>query len=194
MKNISKNIRKINLLIIFPSFLFILFLLSCKTIGPEDSQTDKNETVNPGDGSFYYVSVSGNDSNDGSIDNPWKTIKKAAETLIEGDTVYLRSGVYRERVVPKNSGTSKYITYTAYKNESVTIDGSNLSLPKDWGGLIDITNKSFIRISGLKVMNAKGGQNSCGILVDKSDHIIIEKNYTYNTVSSFCFKLLWSNG
>jgi hypothetical protein len=38
----------------------------------------------------YYVAPSGNDSNPGTMDRPWQTIQKAADTLIAGDTVYIR--------------------------------------------------------------------------------------------------------
>ena len=45
-------------------------------------------------------------------------------------------------------------------------------------------DKSYIRISGIRIINAGPNDNNVGILVDNSGHIIIEKNYTYNTVSS----------
>ena len=52
----------------------------------------------------------------------------ARQALAEpGDTVYLRAGTYRETVVPAHSGTAAApITYAAYGNEVVTIDGADL--------------------------------------------------------------------
>ena len=45
----------------------------------------------------YYVSTSGNDGNNGtSLSTPWRTINKAAQTMVAGDTVYVRGGTYRE--------------------------------------------------------------------------------------------------
>jgi hypothetical protein len=35
----------------------------------------------------YYVSTSGNDSNDGSLNHPRKTIQKWLNTMVAGDTV-----------------------------------------------------------------------------------------------------------
>ena len=32
--------------------------------------------------SIYYVSEIGNDLNDGTLESPWKTIQKAADTLM----------------------------------------------------------------------------------------------------------------
>ncbi len=136
-------------------------------------------------GITYYVSSSGNDTTgDGSIGNPWKTIQKAANTLTAGDTVYIRAGTYPEQVIPLNSGSAgNYITYAAYPGETVTVDGSS-ALSSDGIGLFHLEDKSYIKISGLRIINAGPYQNNAGFMVDNSDHIIIEKNYTHNTVSS----------
>jgi hypothetical protein len=131
-------------------------------------------------GNAYYVSPKGNDANPGTETQPWQTIQKAADTLIAGDTVYIRAGTYHERVVPQNSGeVDKYITFVAYPGEVVTIDGQGISIP-EWSGLFDVSTKSFIKISGLRIINS----NKTGILADTSNHIIIDKNHTHNTFSS----------
>ncbi len=136
-------------------------------------------------GASYYVSKAGKDSNPGTEKAPYKSIKKACEKASAGDTVYIKGGTYRERVLPRNSGTQgNYITYKVYPGDTVTIDGKGISLPSDWGGLFDISGKSYIKVSGLQVINAGPYNNNAGILVDRSNHIVIEKNYTYNTVSS----------
>ncbi len=103
----------LNFILIF--FVFLLF--SCT---PPEIDT-----------SVYYVATNGSDSNPGTIDQPWKTIQKAADTLVAGATVYIRGGTYNEQVKPKNSGISGYyITYSAYQDEQVTIDG--MILPVFW--------------------------------------------------------------
>ena len=40
-------------------------------------------------GAIYFVSASGNDSNDGSFSNPWQTIPKAKNAISAGDIAYL---------------------------------------------------------------------------------------------------------
>jgi len=45
-----------------------------------------------------YVSPSGSDSNDGSLNSPYKTIAKALSTLNTG-TIKLLDGIYREKVI-----------------------------------------------------------------------------------------------
>lgn len=52
----------------------------------------------------YYVSLSGSDTNPGTESQPWETIQKAADTLLEGESAYILEGEYDERVNITNSG------------------------------------------------------------------------------------------
>ena len=77
----------------------------------------------------YYVSTSGNDGNNGtSLGTPWRTINKAAQTMVAGDIAYIRGGTYRESVFPARDGTSASarITYSAYNSEQVIISGADI--------------------------------------------------------------------
>lgn len=76
-------------------------------------------------GAEYHVKPDGDDAAAGSADAPWKTLKKAADTLMPGDTVTVHAGVYRERVDPARAGTAAApITYQAAEGEDVWIKGS----------------------------------------------------------------------
>jgi len=135
-------------------------------------------------GDVYYVATNGSDSNPGTEAQPWRTVQKAADTLVAGDTVYIRTGTYPERVVPLNSGEEgSDIVYAAYPGETVTVDGAGVDVP-EWAGLIDLTGRSFIQVSGLRVVNATTNPHNTGILVDTCDHVVIEKNYVANTNDS----------
>ena len=129
----------------------------------------------------YYVSTSGNDANPGTEAQPWATIQKAANTVVAGDTVLIKSGTYNERIILQNSGSSdNNIVFSNYENDEVIIDGTGISWGGSWNGLFDISDKSYIQIRGLKVMNADYG----GFWIENSANIIIENCYTYNTYSS----------
>ncbi len=137
-------------------------------------------------GRNYYVASNGNDENQGTEQSPWRTITKAAKTMVAGDIVYVKQGIYNEKVIVKNSGSpGKYITFAVYPGDIVTIDGTGISLP-NWYGLVNILGKNYINISGFKVINSEFS----GIFVSKDDNgtspsnIIIEKNYIDNTSSS----------
>jgi Right handed beta helix region len=67
-----------------------------------------------------FVAPNGNDSNPGTIDQPFLTIQHCATAVSPGWTCLVRAGTYRETVSP-NSG----ITISAYNFEQVTVDGSD---------------------------------------------------------------------
>ncbi|MCX6879804.1 MAG: carbohydrate-binding protein [Verrucomicrobia bacterium] len=73
-----------------------------------------------------HVAKTGNDANDGSATKPLLTITAAAAKAQPGDTVTVRSGVYREHVNPPRGGTAddRRIIYQAATGERVTITGS----------------------------------------------------------------------
>jgi hypothetical protein len=152
---------------------------------PVQAQDEPSYPTLTPQGTTYYVAPSGSDSNSGTEARPWRTIGKATETLVAGDTVYIRAGTYREQVEAQNSGSAgSPITYAATPGETVTIDGSSLSLPDYETGLFVIEDVSYIVVSGLRIVNAGPNDNNAGIYVDNAHHVLIENNYTYNTASS----------
>ena len=110
------------------------------------------------DTNAYYVATNGNDANPGTEALPWKTIQKAANTLTAGKTVYVKSGTYNEQVTVKNSGSAgKYITFSAYPGNTVTIDGAGINMDFGYGrdgGLIQIWGKSYIKVVGFTAINS----------------------------------------
>ncbi len=62
----------------------------------------------------------------GTVERPWKTVAKAAETARAGDVVVIRGGVYRERVLVKASGTAQApIRFEAAPGEHVVVTGAD---------------------------------------------------------------------
>ena len=138
-------------------------------------------------GTDRYVSIHGNDNNPGTEAQPWRTIQKAADTAVAGDTVYVKNGIYNEQVWIKNSGSpDNWITFTSYPGDTVTVDGNGKSVG-EWQGLINIIGKDYIKISGFSIVNSQWA----GILVSKdysinerSSYITIEGNHIYKAYSS----------
>jgi hypothetical protein len=63
--------------------------------------------ASPAAGGTFYVSPGGNDANPGTVAAPWRTIRKAASTLVAGDTAILMDGTYTEPEIQfNNSGTA----------------------------------------------------------------------------------------
>lgn len=136
-------------------------------------------------GAVYFVATTGDDGNLGSLDHPWRTIQHAADTMTAGDTVYIRSGTYAERVEAQHSGEpNAYITFAAYPGETAILDGKDIVLPDDLVGLFDITRQHHIRVTGLRVINAGPHGNNAGIVTMFSSAIRLEYNTIFNTNSS----------
>lgn len=97
----------------------------------------------------YYVDQShsnASDQNPGTIDLPWKTITKANQTLVAGDTVYIKAGAYTSYVAPINSGSSSNrITYRNYGNDTVTISGTDYA--------VYINGRDYITVQGINATN-----------------------------------------
>ncbi len=78
-----------------------------------------------------YVAVSGNDTNPGTLAQPFLTIQKCATVATPGTACFIRAGTYRETVKPTNSGVSGLpILFKSYNNEQVLISGTDLV--KNW--------------------------------------------------------------
>jgi hypothetical protein len=102
----------------------------------------------------YCVATNGSDSSNGTCpDNSWRTIQHAANTLNAGDTVYVRSGTYKEHVNITRSGNSgSYITFQSYPGETATIDGSGLV--GQWDGAVHISSANYINFVGFNIINS----------------------------------------
>ena len=76
----------------------------------------------------YYVSTKGNDTNKGTLENPFRTIQKATKMMSAGDICYVRAGNYHETVaINELHGTAKRpIIFKPYNNENVVLDGTEL--------------------------------------------------------------------
>lgn len=100
----------------------------------------------------YHVAPGGSDSNPGTLTKPWKTIQRAANTLVAGETVIVHAGTYPEIVHETTSGTAStnMITYIAdgtvrirqfyIEGDYIKVEGFTVS-PIDcgWEGAIHVS-------------------------------------------------------
>ena len=97
----------------------------------------------------YYVSLSGNDANNGTtLDTAWRTWDHAASTAVAGDTVLIVDGNYgAEHVVIDHSGTAgNPIIFKAYNGTpKIAGDGTGYG--------ITVVGKNYITLDGLNISN-----------------------------------------
>jgi len=137
----------------------------------------------------WYVSPVGNDLNKGEKNTPLKTVTKALEYALPGDTIFLREGAYHEFVVPTRSGKSgKVITIKSYPGETAKIDGTDLKL-EGWSALVQLRDIQYLTLEDLHICNAENTSPNSdpeGILINgKSSDITIRNCKIYN-IKSVC--------
>lgn len=131
--------------------LNIVLILTLALIGlislPTYSESFELESID----SSIYVSLDGSNSWNGTLNMPYKTIQYALDNVKAGQSIYIKEGIYYEKLSIQHSGSSEkgYITIRPYKNHIVILDGS-----KTYGDdMIEISGKSYIIIKDLVLTN-----------------------------------------
>lgn len=153
----------IGLILLFVSLTSVLLIPSVKAAEGRDS--------------VYYVAPTGDDSNIGTLEAPWKTIQKAADTLVAGETVFVRGGVYKEFVTIKNSGSKEggYISYKAFSGEKPVLDGKDVTIDDENSALMYLSNASYIIVDGFEMRNVQTADPDvypAGIRIREGGHYI----------------------
>ncbi|PDY26608.1 right-handed parallel beta-helix repeat-containing protein [Bacillus thuringiensis] len=166
---------KKSLFIFILSFSMLIFTLPTSTFAQSNSNTIPVTN--------YYVSLTGSDLNPGTLDLPFATIQKAANVAKEGSTIYIRGGVYNQKVRVAHSDTSGApITFQNYQDEKVILDGSKVKLEDD--GLFTIEDKNYIQVKGLEFRNLKStkvNETPIGIYITGTgSYIDIRNNYIHH--------------
>ena len=135
----------------------------------------------------YYVSLSGRDTNDGTQNTPFRSIKKAILSATGGDTIYVKSGTFHEgNIEIKNKSTSmdNYLTIKNFSTEEVIIDHDGV----EYGWWIQ--NQSFIELNGLTIQNAQEGIT----IVGNSKYTVIQNCKIRDMINRGVFVVSESSG
>ncbi|MEO5997600.1 MAG: right-handed parallel beta-helix repeat-containing protein, partial [Chitinophagaceae bacterium] len=122
----------------------------------------------------YHVSLQGNDNHNGTQKFPFKSIFKATQIAMPGDTVTISGGEYQlqKQFKPLRSGTpSQWILYRAAPNELVIFDGSlvkkgiekndTINFSRLTQGLFQIEKAKYLRFENIEVRNS----NAAGFII-----------------------------
>src|SRR5262249_20198687 len=109
----------------------------------------------------YYVATTGNDSNPGTLDQPFATLQKGVNVALPGDTVYIRGGTYRivtpatssAGISMTRSGTSdtNRIRFWAYQSEVPVFDFADMVISTTSYTNGFAVSGSFLHIKGLEI-------------------------------------------
>ena len=119
------------------------------------------------------VSANGNDRNPGTREEPWKTLGHACPQLVAGDTLIVLAGEYRERIVVHSSGSSEHGYITIQGEPGAVISGQGVK----GKNLVQIENKSYVKIIGLELTKNTNVRDGSGIRVTgHGSHIELRNN------------------
>lgn len=107
----------------------------------------------------YHVSTTGSDTHPGTLAQPWRTIQKAADSVVAGDVVHIHAGTYAERVSlqDKDGTLAQPIVFQTYPGDSAraAIDQSGVTPPDGLSALFAIGNCDHIILRNLELANYK---------------------------------------
>ncbi|GAB4241504.1 MAG: hypothetical protein Kow0049_30150 [Stanieria sp.] len=131
------------------------------------------------EGATYYLAPYGNDSNDGSLANPFFSVDKVSSVAKPGDVIYLRGGEYKyttSQWIAAQGTEEARITIMSAPGEKAIIDGSYLPDGKD---LIGIGGR-YLDLKNLEVRNSKrNGINGWG-----ASHVRLINNHLHHNQHS----------
>jgi hypothetical protein len=137
------------------------FMLNFGQVYREDVKSSRQSP----EGANYYVSPSGDDSNPGSESQPWRTILHAANQANSGDTVYVRSGIYKEAISFDKSGDPQNLTrFKAYDSEVPVIEGEGIGI----GTAVRI-HGAYFQLEGFEIRNWDTGIEMTGHHIEVAD-------------------------
>lgn len=141
----------------------------------------------------YFVSISfGSDTNPGTLEHPFKTIGACAKIVRAGDICYIREGIYRETVQPKNSGNpGNPIVFKAYHNEKVVVSGAGI-ITESWqphqGNVYKVkldsswdrgVGKNQVFLNGEMMIEARWPNIDRAVKLTRNNHVISDAGSLY---------------
>ncbi len=148
-------------------------MTSQSSTGPDGAGLPPSPTPPPPSGNAYYVAITGNNANAGTIESPWRTYAYAKSRMVAGDHVIFRGGDYYETIsldagMAALSGTSwaNATIFEAYAGEIVSFN--NIS-----GCGIPDTTIRYIIFKGTNLNFKIGaiGFTPCGETRAHADHL-----------------------
>jgi hypothetical protein len=141
-------------------------------------------------GPSYWVATDGTDDGAGSREDPWATLQHAADSVAPGSTVFVRGGVYPQRMVVDVSGVpGRPVVFRNAPGEHPVLDGSSLEVGQGFSPMIAVDGARHIEIRGFEIRGHRtdvSGHNPIGILVTgASDHISIVGNAVHDMGTTF---------
>jgi parallel beta-helix repeat protein len=136
----------------------------------------------------FYVATTGNDSNPGTLAQPFRTMRQGVSVLRPGDTTFVRGGTYFESfdtnhfTFPSGTSWTSAVTLAVYPGETVSMNGTF-----NFGAVPN----QYIIIDGL-IIDAINGVNE-GVSINQGSHHIRFQNCEIRNSYMNGVGLWWGN-
>lgn len=138
----------------------------------------------------YYVSLSGSDSNPGTLSQPFRTFLRAVKPLHPGDTLYIRGGVWTQRLdlqANNTSGTSSaWVKIAGYPGETVTLRYADPVI-NDYGPIKARGTRGYLIFENLIIDGTNDSQDTKWQIRDGNHHFTLRNLEIKNFTSSGLF-------
>lgn len=136
---------------------------------------------------IYYVATNGNNSNPGTIDQPWLTIQWAVDHVIAGDTINVRAGTYVGARIENSGIQGKPITLRSFSGELVLLNSAgpnnkhnSIMEVETWNGSGIV---SYWIIDGFEIANA----GRYGVDLRSTYYVTAKNNTVHNSAVTGIF-------
>ncbi len=131
----------------------------------------------------YFVSVSGDDSNSGSLQSPWRNPGYASRRLKPGDTLIILGGIYllseydEDILIPPSGEKDNWITIRGENGNRPVLAGSN-----NLFSAIILSDVRYIRIENIEITSFEGGffRDAINATSEKIENIEIRDMYVHH--------------
>jgi parallel beta-helix repeat protein len=123
----------------------------------------------------YFVATTGNDTSNGAITAPFRTIKAASRVAKPGDEISVRGGTYYEATSISSKGLAGApIVIHATPGETAILDGSNLPALTD---LITLNATEYVDLAGFEIRNS----TKSGVVLWHAKNTRVLDNHIHHT-------------
>lgn len=163
--------------------------------GP-DSETDTGTDTGEPDRPTFYVSLSGDDQDPGTLEAPWRTLQHAADTIAPGELAVVLDGNYEDEyvIIDRSGEADARLSFEAetlhgaryrgitIRGDEIDIDGFEIEANLDTLTGVFVDGSSDVTVKNCFVHDCpRGGIDISGASIDDlADHVEVIGNHMHH--------------